>query len=83
MTIQEAGVILLLRKHRREGKRLNRLKEIRESKALTITELARRSGITRQTITRLENEEDDTANSKTLKALADALEVRVTDFFSG
>lgn len=62
---------------------MNRLKEIRESKALTITELARRSGITRQTITRLENEEDDTANSKTLKALADALEVRVTDFFSG
>ena len=60
---------------------MNRLKEIRESKALTITELARRSGITRQTITRLENEEDDTANSKTLKALADALEVRVTDFF--
>lgn len=62
---------------------MNRLKDIRESKALTITELARRSGITRQTITRLENEEDDTANSKTLKALADALEVRVTDFFSG
>lgn len=60
---------------------MNKLREIRESKALTITELARRSGITRQTITRLENEEDDTANSKTLKALADALEVRVTDFF--
>ena len=62
---------------------VNRLKEIRESKGLNISELARRSGITRQTITRLENAETDTANSRTLTALADALEVKVTDFFSG
>ena len=62
---------------------MNKLREIREGKQLTITELARKSGITRQTISRLENEQDDSANSKTLKALADALGVRVTDFFSG
>jgi transcriptional regulator with XRE-family HTH domain len=62
---------------------MNRLRELRKEKGLSKTELANRSGITRQTITRLEKEEVDTANSKTLKALADALEVRVTDFFSG
>lgn len=60
---------------------LNRLKEIREGKNVTISALAEASGITRQTIHRLENEEVDTANSKTLKALADALGVKVTDFF--
>ena len=60
---------------------MNRLKEIRESKGFTISELARLSNVTRQTIYRLENEQDDTANSKTLKALADALTVKVTDFF--
>lgn len=60
---------------------VNRLKEIRESKGFTISELARLSNVTRQTIYRLENEQDDTANSKTLKALADALTVKVTDFF--
>lgn len=62
---------------------MTNLEAIRKSQGLTISELARRSGITRQTIARLENEEEDTANSKTLKALADALGVRVTDFFPG
>jgi transcriptional regulator with XRE-family HTH domain len=60
---------------------LNRLREIREDKGFSITDLANRSGITRQTIYRLENEQDDTANSKTLRALADALGVKVSDFF--
>jgi len=59
----------------------NRLKEIRESKGISISELSRTSHVTRQTIYRLEGEFDDTANSKTLKALADALECKVTDFF--
>lgn len=58
-----------------------KLKEIREEKGMTISALAQKSGITRQTIYRLENEMESTANSKTLVALADALGVRVTDFF--
>lgn len=61
---------------------MNNLKAIRESKEMSISALAQKSGITRQTIYRLENELVDTANSKTLKALADALEVNITDFFT-
>lgn len=60
---------------------MNRLKDIRESKGFSVSELSRASNVTRQTIYRLENEKDDTANSKTLKSLADALGVKVTDFF--
>ena len=60
---------------------MNHLKEFREAKGLSVTKLAEMSGVTRQTIHRLEQETDDRANSKTLKALADALEVKVKDFF--
>lgn len=61
---------------------MNKLEEIRKKKGYSISELSRRSNITRQTITRLETEELECANSKTLKALADALEVKITDFFA-
>lgn len=61
---------------------MNRLREIRLDKGLSVTDLSRLSNVTRQTIHRLEAEEEDTANSKTLKALADALGVKVTDFFT-
>jgi len=60
---------------------LNRLREIRESRGMNITDLANASGITRQTIYRLENEESENINTKTLKALAIALDAKVTDFF--
>lgn len=60
---------------------MNKLKKIREEKGLTITELARLSKVTRQTIYRLENEEDGVVNSKTMKALADALGINIADFF--
>lgn len=61
---------------------MNNLRKIREDKDMTISDLARKSGITRQTIYRLESEAEETANSKTLKALADALGVQITDFFT-
>lgn len=48
---------------------------------MNITDLANASGITRQTIYRLENEDSDNINTKTLKALATALDAKVTDFF--
>lgn len=60
---------------------MNKLKEIRESKGISVSELARVANITRQTIHRLENEIDNSANTKTLKSLADALDVKVSDFF--
>ena len=59
----------------------NKLQEIRERKGLSISELSRKSNVSRQTIYSLEAEEVDKANLQTLKSLADALEVRVTDFF--
>lgn len=60
---------------------MNKLKEIRESKGLSITELSRLSNVTRQTIYRLEDGKDEVANSKTLRSLADALGIKVSDFF--
>ena len=60
----------------------NKLKSIRESKNMSVSELSRISNITRQTIHRLENDQVEFANTKTLKSLADALGVCVTDFFS-
>lgn len=59
----------------------NRLKSIRESKGISVSELARLSNVTRQTIHRLENEQVEAANTRTLKSLADALNVKVSDFF--
>lgn len=66
----------------RGGIALNKLEEIRKQKHFSVTKLAELSGITRQTITRLESEKLDCANSKTLKALADALGVSIAAFFS-
>lgn len=56
------------------------LKDIRMSKGVTTVELAKMSGISRATIHKLEHGVDD-VNTKTLKALAAALGVKVTDFF--
>ena len=61
---------------------MNKLEEIRKDKRMTVSELSRKSGISRQTIKRLETEELECANAKTLKALADALEVKIYEFFS-
>ena len=60
---------------------MNKLKEIRESKGISASELSRKSNVTRQTIHRLESESVDSANSKTLLSLAKALGVEVADFF--
>ena len=60
---------------------MNRLREIREKKKMSLIDLEKKSGISRQTIYRLECEEDETARIKTLRALAKALDVKVTDFF--
>lgn len=55
-----------------------RIKEIREKKKLTQEQLAEKSGISRVTIIRLENEENVETQMGTLKAIADALSVPVT-----
>lgn len=57
------------------------LRAVREARGITQADLSRRSGISRQTIISLENDDTYNVTSKTLVALADALEVTVQDLF--
>lgn len=57
------------------------LKAVREAHGFTQADLSRRSGISRQTIIALENDDEYNVTSKTMVALADALEVTVQDLF--
>lgn len=58
-----------------------RLKEIREEKGMTQEELERKSGVSRQTISAIENNSEYQAKSGTLLALANALETTVDKIF--
>ena len=60
----------------------NRLKAIREEKRMTQEELSARSGVSRQTIVSLENNESYNTTTGTLVKLADALGVSIEQFFS-
>lgn len=59
----------------------NRLKEVREEKGITQEELERLSGVSRQTISAIENNPDYQAKSGTLIALAKAMETTVDKIF--
>lgn len=59
---------------------MTELRSIRADKGMTVTELARLSGICRATIYKIESGNGD-VSTKTLKALADALGVPVSAFF--
>lgn len=58
-----------------------KIREIREKKRISQTELSEISGVSRATINRLENEENVVTNTKTLHKLADALNVSVKTLF--
>lgn len=58
-----------------------RIKEIRESKGITQTELSEKSGITRTTIWKLETGAEEVTTSRTLAKIADALNVSIADLF--
>lgn len=58
-----------------------RIKEIRERKGMSQSELCERSGITRATIWKLETGEDEVTTSKTLVKIADALGVTIGELF--
>lgn len=60
----------------------SRLKAIREEKRMTQEELSARSGVSRQTIVSLENNESYNTTTGTLVKLADALGVSIEQFFS-
>lgn len=59
----------------------NKLKMLREEKRMTQEELAKKSGISRQTIIAIENDKYSNVLLGTIAALADALETTVDNIF--
>lgn len=59
----------------------NKLKEIRESKNLSQEELAEKSGVSRTTISNIENGKQVILKTKTLIDLANALGTKVSKIF--
>lgn len=59
----------------------NKIKELREAMKMTQEELAEKSGVSRGTISALENGIDRTTTSKTLVKLAQALDTTVDRIF--
>lgn len=59
----------------------NKLKIVRESIGMTQEELAKKSGISRTTISMIENSDEKTTSTKTLLALAKALNTTVKEIF--
>ncbi|WP_300628220.1 helix-turn-helix transcriptional regulator [uncultured Thomasclavelia sp.] len=60
---------------------MNKIKEIRIKKNMTQEELAKKSGISRPYISRLENNEEMIIKSSTMVAIADALGKPVSYIF--
>ena len=61
-----------------------RVREIRDQKNMSQEELERRSGISRQTISAIENDKvRENVKAGTLLAIANALETTVDDLFFG
>lgn len=58
-----------------------KIKELREAMKMTQEELAEKSGVSRGTISALENGIDRTTTSKTLVKLAQALDTTVDSIF--
>lgn len=58
-----------------------RLKEIREEKGITQEELEKLSGVSRQTISAIENNDEYQAKVGTLMALARAMNITVDNLF--
>lgn len=58
-----------------------RIRELRESKRMSQEELSLKSGVNRTTISALENNAIDSTTTRTLLAIADALEVAIEELF--
>lgn len=58
-----------------------KVKEIREAQGITQEELEKKSGVSRQTISAIENNDDYQAKTGTLLALAKALNTTVDKLF--
>ena len=58
-----------------------KLREAREAKGMTQEELAAKSGISRQTISAIENNDERETKVSTLLAIANAMEMTVDEIF--
>lgn len=59
----------------------NRLKEFRESKGMTQEQLAKAAGLSRQTISKIENNEEVSVNVKTIVKIAEIFSVSPDEIF--
>lgn len=59
----------------------NRLKEFREARGLSQEKLAEMSGISRATLSKIENNEEAYVNTRTIAKLADVFEVKPSEIF--
>ena len=59
----------------------NRLKEFRESKGMTQEMLAEKAGLSRQTISKIENNEEVSVNAKTIVKISEVFGVSPGDIF--
>ena len=59
----------------------NRLKEFRESKGMTQEQLAKAAGLSRQTISKIENNEEVSVNVKTIVKIAEIFSVSPGEIF--
>ncbi len=59
----------------------NKVEYWRTRRGMSVSELARRSGISRQTVIRLERDRGANTNINTIVSMARALEVPVDDLF--
>lgn len=59
----------------------NRLKAVREKKGISMSELARRSGVCRSTIWKIETGNKQARTTRTLEKIANALGVPIREIF--
>ena len=59
----------------------NRLKELREERGISQEKLAELSGLSRATLSKIENNEEVGVNTRTIAKLADVFNVKPSDIF--
>jgi len=59
----------------------NRLKELREERGMSQEKLSDLSGISRTTLSKIENNEEVNVNTRTIAKLADVFDVKPSEIF--
>ena len=59
----------------------NRLKELREERGISQEKLSEMSGISRTTLSKIENDEEANVNTRTIAKLADVFGVEPSEIF--